>query len=91
MDFSFNEQILQEAQRRDLPRCHIRLMIDDIFFMSIYDRITVHTFKIMRDAGLTIDDDVSKSLFERIAEGVEERRYGSPIRLLSRKYNPQYR
>ena len=60
----------------------IRLMIDDIFFMFTYDRITVHTFKIMRDAELTIDDDVSKSLFERIAEGVESRRYGSPIRLI---------
>lgn len=60
----------------------IRLMIDDVFFMFNYDHITVHTFKIMRDAELTIDDDVSKSLFERIAEGVESRRYGEPIRLI---------
>ena len=60
----------------------IRLMIDDVFFMFTYDHISVHTFKIMRDAELTIDDDVSKSLFERIAEGVESRRYGSPIRLI---------
>lgn len=60
----------------------IRLMIDDVFFMFTYDHITVHTFKIMRDAELTIDDDVSKSLFERIAEGVESRRYGEPIRLI---------
>lgn len=67
----------------------IRLMIDDIFFMFTYDRISVHTFKIMRDAELTIDDDVSKSLFERIAEGVEERRYGSPIRLIYDREMPQ--
>lgn len=60
----------------------IRLMIDDVFFMFNYDHITVHTFKIMRDAVLTIDDDISKSLFERIAEGVESRRYGEPIRLI---------
>lgn len=60
----------------------IRLMIDDVFFMFNYDHISVHTFKIMRDAELTIDDDVSKSLFERIAEGVESRRYGEPIRLI---------
>ena len=60
----------------------IRLMIDDVFFMFNYDHITVHTFKIMRDAVLTIDDDISKSLFERIAEGVESRRYGVPIRLI---------
>lgn len=67
----------------------IRLMIDDIFFMFTYDRISAHTFKIMRDAELTIDDDVSKSLFERIAEGVEERRYGSPIRLIYDRQMPQ--
>lgn len=67
----------------------IRLMIDDVFFMFNYDHISVHTFKLMRDAELTIDDDVSKSLFERIAEGVEERRYGSPIRLIYDREMPQ--
>ncbi len=60
----------------------IRLMIDDIFFMFNYDHITVHTFKITRDAELTIDDDVSKSLFERVADGVSNRRYGSPVRMV---------
>ncbi len=60
----------------------IRLMIDEIFFMFNYDKISAHAFKIMRDAELSIDEDVSKSLFERIAEGVESRRYGSPIRLI---------
>lgn len=60
----------------------IRLMIDEIFFMFNYDEISAHAFKIMRDAELAIDEDVSKSLFERIAEGVESRRYGSPIRLI---------
>lgn len=60
----------------------IRLMIDEIFFMFDYDDISAHAFKIMRDAELAIDEDVFKSLFERIAEGVESRRYGSPIRLV---------
>ncbi len=60
----------------------IRLMIDEIFFMFNYDEISANAFKIMRDAELAIDEDVSKSLFERIAEGVESRRYGSPIRLI---------
>lgn len=67
----------------------IRLMIDDVFFMFNYDHITVHTFKIMRDAVLTIDDDISKSLFERIAEGVESRRYGEPIRLIYDREMPE--
>lgn len=60
----------------------IRLLIDEIFFMFNYDAITTHAFKIMRDAELTIDDDVSKSLFERIADGVASRRYGAPIRFI---------
>ena len=67
----------------------IRLMIDDVFFMFNYDHITVHTFKIMRDAVLTIDDDISKSLFERIAEGIESRRYGEPIRLIYDREMPE--
>ena len=60
----------------------IRLMIDHIFFMFSYDDIGVYTFKIMRDAELTYDEDVSKSLFERISEGVSNRRYGLPIRMI---------
>ena len=60
----------------------IRLMIDHIFFMFSYDEIGVYTFKIMRDAELTYDEDVSKSLFERISEGVSNRRYGLPIRMI---------
>ena len=41
--------------------------------MFSYDEIGVYTFKIMRDAELTYDEDVSKSLFERISEGVSNR------------------
>ena len=73
-----------EAGRNDIIFLDdiIRLMIDEIFFMFSYDIISVHTFKIMRDAELTIDDDVSKSLFERVAAGVSNRRFGSPVRMI---------
>lgn len=73
-----------EAGRNDIIFLDdiIRLMIDEIFFMFSYDTISAHIFKIMRDAELTIDDDVSKSLFERVAAGVSNRRYGSPVRMI---------
>ena len=44
----------------------IRLCLDDIFFMFNYDAISAYTFKVMRDAELTLDDDVSKSLIEKM-------------------------
>lgn len=59
----------------------IRSMIDEVFFMFDYASISVHSFRIMRDAELTVDDDVSKSTADRIAEGIRSRRYGSPVRL----------
>ena len=44
----------------------IRLCLDDIFFMFSYDRIHAYTFKFMRDAELDLDDDISKSLIEKM-------------------------
>ncbi len=67
----------------------IRLMIDDIFFMFSYQSISVHAFKITRDAALSYDDDVSKSLFEKISEGVSNRSNGSPIRIIYDREMPE--
>ncbi len=60
----------------------IRLCLDDIFFMFSYDTITAHTFKIVRDAEFTLDDDVSKSMSEKMFRGLVERRHGRPVRLV---------
>ncbi len=60
----------------------IRLFLDDIFFMFSYDKIETYTFKIVRDAVFVIDDDVQKSMSERMAEGVSEREKGRAIRLV---------
>lgn len=67
----------------------IRLMIDHIFFMFSYDEIEAYAFKITRDAELTYDEDVSKSLFERISVGVSNRPYGLPIRLVYDREMPR--
>lgn len=60
----------------------IRLFLDDIFFMFAYEKITAYTFKIIRDAELTIDDDISKSLIQKMEMGIENRLHGQPIRLI---------
>jgi len=60
----------------------IRLCLNEIFFMFKYDTICAYTFKILRDAELTLDDDVSKSLISKMEEGLENRLHGKPIRLI---------
>ncbi len=60
----------------------IRVCLNDIFFMFNYDEISAHTFKVMRDAELTLDDDVSTSLVEKMEQGIENRMHGRPVRLV---------
>ncbi len=60
----------------------IRLFLKDIFFMFNYEKITANTFKIVRDAELTFDDDVSKSLTQKIFQGISKREKGTPVRLV---------
>ncbi len=60
----------------------IRLFLDDIFFMFSYDSLSAHTFKIIRDAELALDDDVSKSIAEKMFKGITRREHGRPVRLI---------
>ncbi len=66
----------------------IRLFLDDIFFMFTYDSISAHTFKIIRDAQLALDDDVSKSIAEKMFKGISRRERGRPVRLIYDKDMP---
>ncbi len=59
----------------------IRLCLDDVFFMFSYDRLSAHTFKIMRDAQLVLDEDVTTSLITKMEKGLASRLQGSPVRL----------
>lgn len=60
----------------------IRLCLDEIFFMFNYKSISAFTFKLMRDSELTLDDDISKSLMEKMVMGLQNRIHGQPIRLI---------
>ncbi|MFI3285368.1 MAG: polyphosphate kinase 1 [Rikenellaceae bacterium] len=60
----------------------IRLFLDDIFFMFSYDSVTAHTFKIIRDAELALDEDISKSIAEKMFKGISRRERGRAVRLI---------
>ncbi|MBK5721583.1 polyphosphate kinase 1 [Dysgonomonas sp. Marseille-P4677] len=66
----------------------IRLCLDEIFFMFNYNNISAYTFKLMRDALLTLDDDISKSLVEKMEVGLQNRLHGQPVRLVYDKDMP---
>ena len=60
----------------------IRHCLDDVFSNSIYDSIEAHTIKLTRDAELDIDNDLSKSLVEKISKSLKKRKKGNLVRLV---------
>ncbi len=66
----------------------IRFVLDEIFFMFRYQKIEAYSFKFSRDAQLMIEDDFSKSLLEKMEEGITNRMHGKPVRLVYDKDMP---
>ncbi|MGB1104615.1 MAG: polyphosphate kinase 1 [Crocinitomicaceae bacterium] len=60
----------------------IRFNLPEIFSIFNYDAITANSFKITRDAELDVDDDISKSYLEKMAESVEMRKTGQTVRFV---------
>jgi polyphosphate kinase len=60
----------------------IRYNLADIFSVFDYDEFDAYTIKITRDAELEIDNDVSKSLMERMSESIKQRKKGRPVRFV---------
>jgi len=60
----------------------IRLNLQDVFSIFPYKSIEAHTFKFTRDAELTLDDDISMSLYEKIERSIKLRKKGTPIRFV---------
>lgn len=67
----------------------LRLCLDEIFFMFNYDNISAHSFKFIRDGQFTVDDDISKSIIEKMELGLNERQNGEPVRLTYDKDMPE--
>ncbi len=59
----------------------IRYNLDDIFSIFDYDRIESYVIKITRDAELDLDNDLSKSLIEKISRSLKDRKKGLPVGL----------
>ncbi len=68
----------------------IRFGMDDIFSTFEYDSIAAYTIKLTRDAELEIDDDVTKSFFEKVSESIDERKKGQPVRFVYDRKMPGY-
>lgn len=60
----------------------IRYNLADIFSVFDYDEFTAFTIKITRDAEMELDNDVSKSLMERMSESLKQRKKGRPVRFV---------
>ena len=60
----------------------IRLNLDRLFFMFNYQQVEAYTFKITRDAELDLDDDISKSLIDKMKAGLRRRVHGKPLRMV---------
>ncbi|MDR1169985.1 MAG: polyphosphate kinase 1 [Prevotellaceae bacterium] len=66
----------------------IRLCIGEIFFMFSYQSISAYTFRALRDAHFSFDDDISKSLIEKMNTGLNRRMHGQPVKLVYDKEMP---
>lgn len=60
----------------------IRYNLNHIFNIFDYEKVEAHMIKITRDAQLEIDSDLSKSMLEKIATSVKDRRIGEPVRFV---------
>lgn len=60
----------------------IRYNLESIFNIFDYESISAHMIKITRDAQLEIDSDINKSMLEKIATSVRDRRIGEPVRFV---------
>lgn len=60
----------------------IRFGLKEIFSIFDFDTYGAYTIKLTRDAEFDIDDDITKSTFEKIAKSVKKRHFGQPVRFV---------
>lgn len=60
----------------------IRFSVNEIFSVFGYTAKEAVNIKLTRDAELDIDSDVSKSMLEKIAKGIKDRKKGLPVRFV---------
>lgn len=60
----------------------IRFGLKEIFAIRNVDELSAYTIKLSRSAELDIDDDVTKSFFEKISKSLKQREKGQPVRFV---------
>ena len=60
----------------------IRTGLPSIFSMFGFTIFEAYTIKLTRDAELDIDEDITKSFFEKISKSLKQRREGVPVRFV---------
>jgi len=60
----------------------IRYCVNEIFEVFGFKSEGAYNIKLTRDAELDIDNDVSKSMLEKITKGVKDRKKGLPVRFV---------
>lgn len=67
----------------------IRANIADIFSIFNYENVEAFNFKLTRDSELDIDEDISKSLTEKIGKSLKKRKRGLPVRFVYDREMPE--
>jgi polyphosphate kinase len=67
----------------------IRFGLKDIFAIFDCDTFGAYTIKLTRDAEIDIDDDVTKSFFEKISASIKQREFGQPVRFVYDREIPE--
>ena len=60
----------------------IRYNLPQVFSIFNYDTIEAYNIKLTRDAELDIDEDISKSLVDKLSKGIKNRQVGEPVRFV---------
>ncbi len=66
----------------------IRFCLEDIFTIFQYEKFEAYTIKLTRDAELDVDNDLSQSFIEKIANSVSRRNKGQPVRFVYDRQMP---
>ncbi len=60
----------------------IRYNLPQVFSIFNFDTIEAYNIKVTRDAELDIDDDISKSIVDKLSKGIKNRQVGEPVRFV---------
>lgn len=66
----------------------IRANIADVFSIFKFEKVEAYNFKLTRDSELDIDEDISKSLTEKIGRSLKKRKRGQPVRFVYDRHIP---